>query len=318
MRKWGQMFHAVPCPRASACLMLGRWPVRRALGEMFRLIRPDLIHVFGTENLNGAALEVYSGPSILSMQGVIYTIFKTGDLRGLWWRMFKHWEETSLRQASVITAESDWAVARVKEIVPERKMRQIEYGVYPNFYEVEWRPDAAKPEVLYVGGLCQAKGTDILLEMLRRHPRRCWRMAFAGSGYLEQALRDLRDPMIDVLGTIGTREVQERMARAWVLAHPSRADSSPNVVKEARVIGLPVVGSPHGGHAEYIESGMDGYIIDSEDPDEWFRVLDGLCQDYAACQAMGAARHDFFREHFKPENTAQAFLNLYREVLANK
>jgi glycosyltransferase involved in cell wall biosynthesis len=250
------------------------------------------------------------------MQGVIHTICKTGDLSSLWWRLLRHWEAISLRRASMITAESQWAVERAQEVVPHKQARRIEYGVYPSYYEVDWEPVLSRPEVLCVGGLCRAKGTDILLEMLRRHPDRTWGMVFAGSGRLDQALRELSDPKIEVLGTISTKGVQERMARAWALAHPSRADSSPNVVKEARVIGLPVVGSRHGGHAEYIESGKDGFIIDSEDPDEWFRVLDGLCSDYEKCRLMGAARHDHFRDHFRPENTARAFLDLYREVLS--
>ena len=317
-RKWGQAFHAVPCPRASVCLLLGRWPVRTALGRLFRSEKPDLVHVFGTENLNGSALCAGSGLSILSMQGVIHTIFKTGDIGGLWWLLYRHWESTSLRRASVVTGESAWALARVGEVVGDKKMRRIEYGVYPSFYDEEWRPDGTRAEVLFAGRLSRSKGVDILLEMLRRHPERNWRVVFAGSGPLERPLKDLNDPLVEVLGTIGTRQVQERMARSWALVHPSRADSSPNVVKEARVIGLPVVGSPHGGHAEYIVDGIDGFVVDSDDPDVWFEVLDRLCQDYVVCRKMGASRHAYYREHFRPENTARAFLELYRELFSGR
>ena len=105
------------------------------------------------------------------------------------------------------------------------------------------------------------------------------------------------------------------MASAWCLVHPSRADTSPNVVKEARVIGLPVVGSPHGGHAAYIRSGSDGQVIASEDPDEWFRVLDGICGDLDLCHRLGEARHDWFRERFRSERTAAEFVKLYGEVI---
>lgn len=263
-------------------------------------------------------MEAKSGPSILSMQGVVHAVSKTGDYGSLWWRLFKHWEMDSLRRAAVVTAESRWGLARVDELVSGKQQRLIEYGVYPGFFDVEWQPLQSEPEILYVGGLTRAKGTDILLEMLRRSPERGWRMVFAGSGYLERALRELKDPMVEVLGTVSTREVQQRMARAWALVHPSRADTSPNVVKEARVIGLPVVGSPHGGHAEYIKDGQDGFIVESEDPIEWFRVLNRLCQDHGLCREMGAARHAYFRDHFRPENTAHAFLELYRELIYGK
>jgi len=163
--------------------------------------------------------------------------------------------------------------------------------------------------------LGRLKGVDILLEMLRRHPRRPWQMVFAGGGGLADALRELQDPSVEVLGLLKSAEVQAEMAKAWALVMPSRADTSPNAVKEARVIGLPVVASPHGGHAEYVEHGHDGLLVGSDNPEDWFNALDALSSDYALCRAMGSARHEHFREYFRPEKTAESFLALYRELL---
>ncbi len=315
VQRWGQTFHSLPCPGISASMLLARRPQQRAFRRLFQQIRPDLVHCWGSENLHGAALEVFDGPSILSMQGILHTLHKTGDLNGWRWKLFRHWEKRSLRKAHFITSESAWGLARVAEIVPDKPSRRIEYGVYPSFYGTSWQPSFDQPEVLYAGGLCRLKGTDILVEMLNRHPQRRWKMVFAGSGYLEESLRRLNDPQVEVLGNIKTQDLQSRMSHAWTLVHPSRADTSPNVVKEARVIGMPVVGSPHGGHAEYIENGKDGIIVDSDDPDAWFEALDGLCNDFEKCRTMGAARHEWFREHFRPQKTAEAFLELYREIL---
>jgi glycosyltransferase involved in cell wall biosynthesis len=139
-------------------------------------------------------------------------------------------------------------------------------------------------------------------------------MVFAGGGYLGDALRELDDPSVEVLGILTTAQVQAEMSRAWGLVLPSRADTSPNVVKEARVIGLPVIVSPHGGHAGYVENHKDGILIESSDLDEWFNALDTLSSDYQLCRAMGDARHEFYRQHFRPETTANEFLNLYRDI----
>jgi glycosyltransferase involved in cell wall biosynthesis len=204
---------------------------------------------------------------------------------------------------------------QVASIVPGKFLRQVEYGVNPSYYQVSWHPDATKPRIIFVGSLTRLKGVDILLEMLKRHPQRPWKMIFAGDGYLADALRNLNDPNVEVLGMIKSDQVQAEMAKAWALVMPSRADTSPNVVKEARVIGLPVIGSPNGGHAEYIVHGKDGFIVPSEDPNEWFNALNQLASDFDLCQSMGTARHEFFREYFRPEKTAEAFLELYREML---
>jgi glycosyltransferase involved in cell wall biosynthesis len=112
-----------------------------------------------------------------------------------------------------------------------------------------------------------------------------------------------------------TEQVQQEMSKAWGLVMPSRADTSPNVVKESRVIGLPVVGSPHGGHAEYIAHGKDGLIVESSNADAWFQSINSLAMSYQLCRDMGNYRHEHFRGYFRPEKTAEAFLNLYRAAL---
>lgn len=318
MHAWNQTFHRIPTPGISASLLLGRLPHRLAARNLLLQIKPDLIHCWGTENLNGSALMHFNGPSILSMQGVISTYFKTGDLKGWRWKLFRHWEPQSIRKASVVTSESQWGLEQVESIVPGITLRKVEYGVHPAYYSIPWKPEPTQPRILFVGGLNRLKGVDILLAMLKRHPIRPWKMIFAGGGYLADVLRDLNDPGIEVLGLIRSAQVQEEMSKAWALVMPSRADTSPNVVKEARVIGLPVIGSPHGGHAEYIDHAKDGFIVGSEEPDAWFKALDALCNDYGMCRAMGAARHEWYREHFRPEKTAEAFLELYREMVGTR
>jgi glycosyltransferase involved in cell wall biosynthesis len=315
VRCWNQTFHRIPCPSVTASMLLGRWPHRRGAQALIGRLRPDLIHCWGTENLYGSALFGYQGTSILSMQGVITTYFKTGCLHGWRWRLFRHWEPQSIRRASVVTSESQWGLDRVAEIQPGKNVRRVEYGVFPSYYDVTWQPVAAAPRFLFVGSLGRLKGVDILLEMLRRHPRRPWQMVFTGGGGLADALRELKDPSVEVLGLLKSAEVQAEMAKAWALVMPSRADTSPNAVKEARVIGLPVVASPHGGHAEYVEHGHDGLLVGSDDPEDWFNALDALSSDYALCRAMGSARHEHFREYFRPQKTAESFLALYRELL---
>ena len=312
--RWGQTFHFLHEPGITIGLLCGRWPQRLAYRRILRAIQPDLIHVWGTENLFGAAMQEFDGPSILSMQGIIHACFRTGDLRGWRWRLFKHWEPVSLRKASMITSESDWGLARVREIVPDKPTRKIEYGVFPSYHDVTWEPSPDQPEFLYAGGLCRLKGTDILIKMLAEHPRRSWKLVFAGDGYLKESLRGLNDPQVEVLGSITTSELQARMAKAWALVHPSRADTSPNVVKEARVVGLPVIGSPHGGHAEYIEDGVDGFIVKGEDPSSWFRTLDRLAHDFPSCMRMGRIHHEHYRKHFLSGHTATAFAELYHEI----
>ncbi|MFO1522274.1 MAG: glycosyltransferase [Kiritimatiellia bacterium] len=125
----------------------------------------------------------------------------------------------------------------------------------------------------------------------------------------------MRHPSVEQLGMVTSQRLQAEMSRAWALVLPSRADTSPNVVKEARVVGLPVVVSPHGGHAGYVEDGVDGRIVGTGDPDDWFAALDGLGRDLDTVRGMGRARHAFYRDYFRPERTASEFVRLYRDMV---
>lgn len=310
-----QTFHRIPSTGVSASLLLGRWPHRLSGSRLIRRIKPDIIHCWGTENLNGAVLLEFSGPSILSMQGIVRAYLKTRDLNTWQWKFFRHYESQSIRLAKIVTCESQWGLDRISEISPQKVTHKIEYGVFPSFYKTPWDPVFESPRFLFVGSLNRLKGIDILIEMLRRHPKRSWKMVFAGDGYLLDALKSLNDPSIEILGMLKTEQVQQEMSKAWGLVMPSRADTSPNVVKEARVIGLPVVGSPNGGHAEYIDHGKDGMIVDSENSDAWFQSINFLAMNYELCLQMGRSRHEHFRKYFRPEKTADEFLNLYRSLL---
>lgn len=314
-KRWNQTFHLLPSPSVTVSMLLMRWPQRLVLRRLFEKIKPNLVHCWGTENLYGACFHEASGPSILSMQGIVTTYMETGCLKGWRWSFFRHWEKPSINKASVVTAESKWGMQEVLKIAHPKDIQKIEYGVHPSFYDVKWQPDPKNPRILFVGSLSRLKGVDILLEMLRSNLQQNWTMVFVGDGPLAEKLRSLNNSKVEVLGALKTSEVQEEMGKAWALVLPSRADTSPNVVKEARVIGLPVVCSPHGGHAEYVTDMVDGYLVISESPPDWCKVLNRIATDFKACQKMGAIHRAEFRNHFQASNTADAFLQLYRSTL---
>ena len=76
-----------------------------------------------------------------------------------------------------------------------------------------------------------------------------------------RALKAEATPNIRWLGRQGTTEIAEALARAWCLVLPTYADTSPNVVKEARVVGLPVVTTHAGGQSDYVRDGVDGFVV---------------------------------------------------------
>ena len=100
-----------------------------------------------------------------------------------------------------------------------------------------------------------------------------------------------------------------------MMVFPTRADTSPNAVKEAVVAGLPVVASAIGGITDYVFPGQNGFLFPSE--------------NVAACvQALRAAlAHPLFREgrvdpatlartraYLSPQKMAESFMEIYQSL----
>ena len=104
------------------------------------------------------------------------------------------------------------------------------------------------------------------------------------------------------------------MEKAWCLVLPTRADTSPNVVKEARVLGLPVVTTPCGGQSDYIADGRNGYLVQPADIASLTDGLHRLLSDSPFCRERGAAGWETDRVLFRIELTAEKFRQLYRTL----
>lgn len=138
------------------------------------------------------------------------------------------------------------------------------------------RPPAPPARVLFVGYLRHEKGLDVLLtafEQLRRD-HDC-ELEIVGPGGPE-ALDDEVVGQLDRLVAEGAArtsggvpfgpELFQRFADADVLALPSRSEGTPRVLVEARAFGCPVVATRVGGIPTSVDDGVDGVLVDPEDP----------------------------------------------------
>jgi glycosyltransferase involved in cell wall biosynthesis len=315
----GQHFHVLRGARMSTDLLLRNLPARWTLGRFLKRLKPDLVHAWGTELIYPVALRDFDGPSILSMQGVLTEYQRIGGLPGDWrWQRMVAGEPAMIRSATIVTCESEWGIARVKEVDPFAKCRLVEYGVHPRFYEVPWQPAASEPYVLYVGGAGVRKGFDLLVKAMTNLSERSWELRLAGDSEMEAAVRAAGLANVRCLGLLPWDAMQRELQGAWAFVLPTRGDTSPNSVKEARVIGLPVITSRHGGQAGYIADGVNGRIVDPLTPEALAASLSDVMQSLGRAQELGRGHHEEDRAYLRPERTAQNFAAIYRELAGRR
>lgn len=311
----GQWFHRVPAVKFSVDLALNCLPARFILAREVRRIRPDVVHAWGAELIYPSALRDCSTPTIFSMQGSLTEYQRIGGLPDDWrWKKMVASEPAYIDTATVVTAESKWAAERVREIKPSVDCRIVDYGVHPTFHETEWKPDPLRPYALYVGGGGFRKGTDVLFKSLSLLKDRNWDLKFAGDHGLEKEISDANLPRTQYLGMLKWQELLEVLAKAWCLVVPTRADTGPTVVKEARVVGLPVIGTVHGGLRDYIHHGESGWIVNPLDAAGLAEGLHHVMESYDTALRMGHSHHHEDRALFASQLTATRFSAIYHEL----
>ena len=98
----------------------------------------------------------------------------------------------------------------------------------------------------------------------------------------------------------------------------NKADTSPNVVKEARVIGLPVITTRNGGQASYVRDGEDGYFVECGDIKVLVEKLSIVLGSLATAEKLGGVGRQMYRDFFTADQTAKRFQSLYRKVFSEK
>ncbi|MEP2777065.1 MAG: glycosyltransferase family 4 protein [Luteolibacter sp.] len=300
--------------KTSIDVALGLIPSKIKLGRILEKVQPDVIHAWGLERAYPAALAGFKGPGILSIQGLLSELREIGCLPNGWqWKLQARFESSWVKNATVVVCESPWACERCEARHGHADVRRIEYGVHTSFCDLEWSPDPEKPRVLFVGNLTEGKGFDLLLDAFEHGSRPTWELLVAGDGPLSVRAKGIDG--ITLLGVIDWQALQKEQTKAWCLVAPTLADTGPMVVKEARVVGLPVVGSRNGGLRDYVKDGLNGYQVDPLNAPALREALDKITADYSRLVEMGGTNVEADRELFRAGRAATEWSALYKEVV---
>jgi glycosyltransferase involved in cell wall biosynthesis len=316
LESFGQRFHVLRTSASGRATSFYRED-RKQINRKLREIEPDLVHGWGSEDVHGFAAARSGYPCLISMQGLLthYMLKNRMNAR----QYFCAWIEwRMLRTARYVTCESKWGLEVVRKRARRAQLFQVEYGVDPRFFSVKWSPDPDRKSVIFVGTLAPRKGVMDLIQAFA-DPKlaevELW-ICGGGSGRYAKRMAAKATPNVKWLGYLSREETAERMARAWCLALPTRCDTSPNVVKEARTIGMPVVTTPCGGQSDYIEDGRNGFLVAPGGIRRLREALSRTVGELEFCRSLGAYRHEEQRAFFEPGRTGEAFARIYRELIA--
>ncbi len=195
----------------------------------------------------------------------------------------------------------------------------------------ERRPDPARPErdIICVARLYYAKGVDVLLHAWARMMREPaeWRaylkprLRVAGEGpYRAQMERIVAELGIqDSVEFLGLRtDVVDLLQQSWSLVMPSRWEGMSNALLEGMACGLPCVATCVSGSEDAISDGVNGLLVEPEQPAEMAQALRRIIEDTDLAQRLGREARTTVVRDYQLATIVEQCLELYRRLLTKE
>jgi glycosyltransferase involved in cell wall biosynthesis len=192
--------------------------------------------------------------------------------------------------------------------------------------------DPSRPlRVLMVGRLVEKKGHLYAFEAVAELVRRgiAIQLVVVGEGEDYPRVLRLRGRLglrehIEFAGSTNHAGVRAHMADADALLHCSITPPSgdiegiPNALVEAQAMGLPVIGTRHGGIVEAIRPDQTGFLVPERDVPSLVDALSTLATDRARRLAMGRAAREFVVRDFNLKAQVSQHLDIYQKLAADR
>ena len=195
----------------------------------------------------------------------------------------------------------------------------------------ERRPNPTMPErdIICVARLEYTKGVDVLLHawarMMREptewrtHLKPCLRIVGEGSYRIQMERIAVELGIKDSVEFLGLRtDVIDLLQQAWAFVLPSRWEGMSNALLEAMACGLPCVATRVSGNEDLITDGINGLLVEPEEPTEMAQALRRIIENTDLAQQLGAEARAIVVRDYQLPTIVDKCVQLYRRLLSQE
>lgn len=294
--------------------------------------QPALIHAhFGVEGVYALPLaRKLDIPLVTTFHGFDATLSTKSLLasRSPSWMNYAVRRRELARHGDIFLCVSEFIRQRVLELgFPEDRTSVHHIGIDTQLIQKR-DPKGEEPIVLHVARLVEKKGTEYLIRAFAKisgdFPD--MELVIIGDGPLRESLETLVKSLglknqVYFIGPQPHSEVMSSMRKATMLVLPSVTANSGDaeglgmVLLEAAALGIPMIGTQHGGIPEAIVDDKTGFLVAERDTEALAERLHILLADQNRRWAMGLEARAFCEARFDIRHQTEKLEAIYNQVI---
>jgi glycosyltransferase involved in cell wall biosynthesis len=320
-------------------------------------VKPDLIHIHGTENPFGYLISTTDIPVVVSIQGITTVIFqkfsvgidkkylftKNYKIRNsfkknillqsfnnslLYFNKMKNRELDNLKLTKYIIGRTDWDRRITRLLAPESEYFHSNEIMREPFYLKVWESKSNEKLIIHTTSSDSPyKGFETLCHSLHLLNQIGidieWRVAGVSENDLivkivrKTLKNNFPSKGLILLGRINQNYLLEKLLEACIYVMPSHIENSPNSLCEAMLIGMPCIATFAGGTGSMLTDGIDGILIQDGDPWVLAGAILELKNNPEKANEFGIKARKKAMIRHNSDNIAQTLLDIYSTVIEN-
>jgi glycosyltransferase involved in cell wall biosynthesis len=289
------------------------------MAKVIRKFDPDLVQANAGDTLKFAVLSKlvfrWKAPIVFRNASTISLYIKS-----TWVLLFNRFLFQFVDHIVSVSVHSKMDCLKLFPFV-KNKVSVIHTGIETNKHPVN---SVAKNYLLHVGGFSFEKNHEGLLRIFNqlRKTRPELELWLVGDGILRNRIKKKAKEEPNLASSVKflgyRKDVIPIMKAAKALLLPSIIEGFPGVILEAFYWRVPVVAYNVGGVSEALRHKETGWLIDEEKEEDFVQAVQEILMDIELVEKVKENAFQVVNTHFRNENIAKEFINVYQTVLSRQ
>lgn len=316
--------------------------VLKRMKDIIADFHPEVIHVFGTEEVYSLVTTVTNIPVVIHIQGILGPIFNAWLPQNLSWtdylirvpRMIPGYigqkmnvkrERRALYSCHHLMGRTEWDRRISQLLAPNASYHYCSEMLRPQIYGSHkvWLPEK-RDKFILISIISNAvyKGADVVLRTAKLLKDFSdiefeWRVFGIVNMHFAEKLAKINAAEVNVIpsGIISADKLVEEICNASLFIHPSYIENSANAVCEAQVLGIPVIATNVGGISSLIADERTGLLVPANDSYQLATQIMRLHADPHLCIQIGKRGREVALQRHMPETIVSDLIHTYKTII---